>query len=210
MQALNLSQIGRVAVAGLGVTMTQLTRQDLTPCAGNSVAGSVPAYNPQAARSALARRQRQGPLPDRRGHRLRARRRSSPSSSCPPPASRSRSTRRPRRRSAARSSARATGTSSFIGIGVANPSQLDEPALRPGAAERHQLRRHRQRRLRGPSRSRSRRVGAAGCKYWLDGERALFRTGDVAPMSVFTDGVSTGRAWRSPSAPPARARRACG
>jgi peptide/nickel transport system substrate-binding protein len=32
----------------------------------------------------------------------------------------------------------------------------------------------------------TRRVGAAGCKYWLDGERALFKAGDIAPMQVTT------------------------
>ena len=53
-QALNLGQLGTVATSGRGLKMTQLSLQNFTPCAGNSVAGSVPAYNPSAARSALA------------------------------------------------------------------------------------------------------------------------------------------------------------
>ena len=27
---------------------------------------------------------------------------------------------------------------------------------------------------------------SAGCKYWLDGERALFKAGDLAPLAVTT------------------------
>src|SRR5262249_16904804 len=52
-QALNLNQIGQVATSGRGLKMTQLSLQNFTPCAGNSVAGSVPAYSPAAAKSAL-------------------------------------------------------------------------------------------------------------------------------------------------------------
>ena len=53
-QAMNLNQIGGVATSGRGLPMTQLTRQDVTPCAGNTVKGSVPPYNPSAARSVLS------------------------------------------------------------------------------------------------------------------------------------------------------------
>ena len=30
------------------------------------------------------------------------------------------------------------------------------------------------------------RIGAAGCKYWLEGEAALFRAADIAPLAVAT------------------------
>ena len=62
-QALNLNQIGTVVTSGRGLKMTQLSLQNFTPCAGNSVAGSVPAYNPSAAHSPRSRRgrQHQGP-----------------------------------------------------------------------------------------------------------------------------------------------------
>ena len=78
-QALNLSQIGTVATSGRGLKMTQLSLQNFTPCAGNSVAGSRPVVQPRAPPSpALARRQHQAALPDRRrvcvrsGRRARA------------------------------------------------------------------------------------------------------------------------------------------
>ena len=53
-QALNLNQIGTVATSGRGLKMTQLSLQNFTPCAGNSVPGHVPAYNPSAAKSVLS------------------------------------------------------------------------------------------------------------------------------------------------------------
>ena len=36
------------------------------------------------------------------------------------------------------------------------------------------------------TKSSDRRVGVAGCKYWLDGERALFKAADIAPLQVTT------------------------
>ena len=53
-QALDLGQLGTVATSGRGLKMTQLSLQNFTPCAGNSVAGGVPAHNLSAARSALS------------------------------------------------------------------------------------------------------------------------------------------------------------
>jgi peptide/nickel transport system substrate-binding protein len=53
-QAMRLSQIGNVITSGRGVPIRTLTSQAFTPCAGNSVKGSVPAYNPNAARTGLA------------------------------------------------------------------------------------------------------------------------------------------------------------
>src|SRR5262249_24099490 len=53
-QALNLNQIGTVATSGKGLKMTQLSLQNFTPCAGDSVTGNVPSNNPSAAKSARA------------------------------------------------------------------------------------------------------------------------------------------------------------
>jgi peptide/nickel transport system substrate-binding protein len=53
-QALRLPQIGSVITSGRGAPIRTLTSQAFTPCAGNSVRGSIPAYNPNAARSALS------------------------------------------------------------------------------------------------------------------------------------------------------------
>lgn len=53
-QAMRLTQIGNVITSGRGAPIRTLTSQAFTPCAGNSVKGSVPAYNPTAARTGLA------------------------------------------------------------------------------------------------------------------------------------------------------------
>src|SRR5262249_43977072 len=77
----------------------------------------------------------------------------------------------------------------FIGIGVANPSQLT--GLLSGPAPPHGSNfanisnpAYRTAVARG-----NHRVGVAGCKDWLDGERALFKGGDVAPMHALTVGA---------------------
>jgi peptide/nickel transport system substrate-binding protein len=53
-QAMRLSQLGSVITSGRGVAIRTLTSQAFTPCKGNSVKGSVPVYNPTAARTGLA------------------------------------------------------------------------------------------------------------------------------------------------------------
>ena len=184
-QALNLNQIGQVAVAGLGVKMTQLTRQDLTPCAGNSVAGSVPAFNPQAARSALAGVSVKLLYPTDAGstfapaNELAQQQLSAAGVKVTLDA-----------QSTAALSGKIFGTGDwdivFIGIGVANPSQLTSLLSGPTPPNGTNFAG-----IKNTGYSRNvalavRRVGPAGCKFWLDAERALFRTGDVAPMSVFT------------------------
>jgi peptide/nickel transport system substrate-binding protein len=184
-QALNLNQIGQVAVAGLGVRMTQLTRQDLTPCAGNSVAGSVPAFNPQAARSALAGVSVKLLYPTDAGptfgaaNELAQQQLSAAGVKVTLDA-----------QSTAALSGKIFGTGDwdvvFIGIGVANPSQLTSllsGATPPNGTNFAGIKNAGYQRAVA---SAVRRVGPAGCKFWLDAERALFRAGDVAPMSVFT------------------------
>lgn len=54
-QALNLSGLGSVFTSGRGLPMRQLTLQTFSPCAGNSVKGNAPRYNPSAAQAALSR-----------------------------------------------------------------------------------------------------------------------------------------------------------
>jgi peptide/nickel transport system substrate-binding protein len=184
-QALNLDQIGRVAVAGLGVTMTQLTRQDLTPCAGNSVRGSVPAFNPQAARSALAGVSVKLLYPTDAGstfgpaNELAQQQLSAAGVKVTLDA-----------QTTAALSGKIFGSGDwdivFIGIGVANPSQLTSLLSGPAPPNGTNFAG-----IKNAGYQRSvalavRRVGPAGCKYWLEGERALFRAGDLAPMSVFT------------------------
>ena len=53
-QALQLSQVGKVFTSGDGVPMKQLTLPSFTPCAGNSVKGNVPKHSVAAAQKALS------------------------------------------------------------------------------------------------------------------------------------------------------------
>jgi peptide/nickel transport system substrate-binding protein len=195
-QALNLSQIGTVGTAGLGAKMTQLTRQDLTPCPGNSVVGSVPAFSTQAARSVLASAAPSvkflyatdagpgfTPAAELAQEQLSA--------------------------AGAKVTLDGQGTAAltgkifgtgdwdivYIGIGVATPNQLigflsgPTPAQKGtnfAAIDNAQYTKD--------VTQASGQAGAAGCKFWLDGERALFKAADVAPTSVLTTAVYGKRA----------------
>ena len=187
-QAINLRQFGTVVASGRGVQVTQLTRQDVTPCPGNTVAGTVPAYNPGGARSVL----------NGRGTRLRI--------IYPTDAGiatiNSAMELMQQQLSAAGVSVTLAGMSTaalqgaifgtgdwdmvVIGIGVTSPAQLvpflsgptppngtnfsamDNLVYRTGVARAN------------------RRVGRVGCRFWLDGERALMRQADVVPTSALT------------------------
>lgn len=184
-QALNLRQIGTVAVSGLGVRMTQLTRQDLTPCAGNSVAGAVPAYNPQAARSAL------------NGTSVKL---LYPTDAGPGFAPANELAQQQLQAAGAKVTLDAQSTAAltgkifgsgdwdvvFIGIGVANPAQLTPFFAGPTPPRGTNFAGINNADYNASASRAKRRVGAQGCKYWLDAERALFKAGDLAPMSVFT------------------------
>ncbi len=184
-QALNLGQLGTVATSGRGLKMTQLSLQNFTPCAGNSVAGSVPAYNPSAARSALS------------GKSLKLLYATDAGPSYPPTAELAQqqlSSAGAKVSLLPQSTAALQGTIFgsgdwdvlIIGIGVANPSQIS--ALISGPTPPHGINfagiNNRDYKL-AVSRA-TRRVGAAGCKYWLDGERAMFKAADIAPLQVTT------------------------
>ncbi|MGH3209656.1 MAG: ABC transporter substrate-binding protein [Trebonia sp.] len=53
-QAVQLNQLGQVLTAGSGKPSTGLVEPALSPCKGNTIGSSLPAYNAAAAKSALA------------------------------------------------------------------------------------------------------------------------------------------------------------
>jgi peptide/nickel transport system substrate-binding protein len=184
-QALNLAQLGTVATSGRGLKMTQLSLQNFTPCAGNSVAGNVPASNPSAARSALS------------GVSVKLLYATDAGPSYPPTAELAQQqlsaagakvTLEPQSTAALQGTIFGTGDWDvvIIGIGVANPSQIS--ALISGPTPPNGINFagivNRDYKL-AVSRA-TRRVGTAGCKYWLDAERALFKAADIAPLQVTT------------------------
>jgi peptide/nickel transport system substrate-binding protein len=186
-QALNLAQIGTVATAGLGQPMTQLTRQDLTPCAGNSVSGNVPAFSTSAAKSAFGA--------------------SPPSVTLLYPTDQG-STFAPTaeliqaqlQQAGVKVTLDAEGTAALtgkifgtgdwdivlIGLGVSTPAQLTSILMGPFSPNGVNFAHIANADYKAAVARASRRVGAAGCKYWLDGERALFKDADLAPTSVLT------------------------
>jgi peptide/nickel transport system substrate-binding protein len=184
-QALSLDQLGKVVTSGFGLKMTQLSLQNFTPCAGNSIAGNVPAYNPSAAKSALG------------GVKLKLLYATDQGPSYPPTAELAQQqlaaagvnvTLDPQGVANLQGTLFGTGDwdAVIIGIGVANPAQftafISGPAPPNGTNFAH---------VNNPAYkvavSRAvRRVGAAGCSYWLSGETALFKAGDLAPLQVST------------------------
>ena len=187
-QALNLNQVGTVATSGKGLKMTQLSLQNFTPCAGNSVAGAVPSYNPSAAKSALG------------GVSIKVLYSTDAGPSYAPAAELIQQQLSAAGvkvtldgQSTAALQGKIFGTGDWdlvvIAIGVANPAQFK--SLLSGPTPPHGTNfagianaDYKLAIARG-----SRRVGAAGCKFWLDGERALFKAGDLAPLQVTTTGT---------------------
>ena len=187
-QAINLRQFGTVVASGRGVPVTQLTRQDVTPCPGNTVAGTVPAYNPGGARSVL----------NGRGTRLRI--------IFPTDAGiatiNSAMELMQQQLSAAGVSVTLAGMSTAALQGAIFGTRM-------GVCGRDRDRRHQPGTLTPPlsgptppngtnfsamdnlvyrtavARA-NRRVGRVGCRFWLDGERALMREADVVPTSALT------------------------
>ena len=184
-QALNLDQIGKVVTSGFGLKMTQLSLQNFTPCAGNSIAGNVPAYNPSAAKSALG------------GVKLKLLYATDQGPSYAPAAELTQQqlaaggvdvTLDPQGIASLQGTLFGTGDwdAVIIGIGVANPEQFTSFVSGPTppngvnfagiANSDYKL---------AVSRA-VRRVGSAGCKYWLSAEASLFKAGDLAPLEVTT------------------------
>jgi peptide/nickel transport system substrate-binding protein len=184
-QALNLNQLGTVATSGRGLKMTQLSLQNFTPCAGNSVAGSVPAYNPSAARSALS------------GTGVKLLYPTDAGPSYPPTAELAQQqlsaagakvTLEPQSTATLQGTIFGSGDWDvlIIAIGVGNPAQFTSFVSGPTPPHGTNFAGIDNRDYKLAVTRATRRVGAAGCKYWLDGERALFKAGDIAPMQVTT------------------------
>jgi peptide/nickel transport system substrate-binding protein len=76
-----------------------------------------------------------------------------------------------------------------LGIGVTSPAQLTPFFAGPAPPKGTNFSTVDNADYRGAVARANRRVGAAGCKYWLDGERALLKAGDIAPSTAVTVGV---------------------
>jgi peptide/nickel transport system substrate-binding protein len=187
-QALNLDQLGKVVTSGFGLKMTQLSLQNFTPCAGNSIAGNVPAYNPSAAKSALG------------GVKLKLLYATDQGPSYPPAAELAQQqlaaagvnvTLDPQ--GVANLQAILFGTGDWdaviIGIGVANPEQIEAFVSGPAPPNGANFADINNAAYKLAVNRAVRRVGKAGCAYWLSGEKALFQAGDLAPMQVSTAGT---------------------
>ena len=187
-QALNLEQIGKVVTSGFGLKMTQLSLQNFTPCAGNSIAGNVPAYDPSAAKSALG------------GVKLKLLYATDQGPSYPPTAELTQQqlaaagvnvTLDPQ--AVANLQATLFGTGDWdaviIGIGVANPAQFTAFVSGPTPPNGTNFAGIANAAYKSAVTRAVRRVGAAGCKYWLNGEASLFKAGDIAPLQVTTAGT---------------------
>jgi len=184
-QALNLGQIGKVVTSGFGLKMTQLSLQNFTPCAGDSVTGNVPAFNTSAAKSGIG------------GASVKLLYASDEGPSYAPAAELAQEqlsaagakvTLDPQSTANLQGTLFGTGDWDIviIGIGVANPAQFT--AFVSGPAPPHGTNfadiNNADYKL-AVSRA-VRRVGTEGCKYWLQGESALFKSGDIAPLQVTT------------------------
>jgi peptide/nickel transport system substrate-binding protein len=184
-QALNLNQIGQVVTSGRGLKMTQLSLQNFTPCAGNSVAGSVPAYSPAAAKSALG------------GVSIKVLYPTDAGPSYAPAAELIQ-----QQLSAAGVKVTLDGQTTaalqgkifgsgdwdlvVIAIGVANPEQFTSLLSGPTPPHGTNFAGITNAGYKAGVAAGSRRVGDAGCKFWLQGERALFKAADLAPLAVTT------------------------
>jgi peptide/nickel transport system substrate-binding protein len=184
-QAMNLRQIGGVATAGRGIPMTQLTRQDVSPCAGDTVTGSLPRYSPAAARAALSGKSpalkvifpTDAGIPLTPAMELAQQQLS---------AAGVKVTLSGMTTVALQGALFGTGDwdVAVLGIGVTSPAQLtpflsgpapltnfssiDNPVYRADVARA------------------TRRVGGASCKFWLEGEKALFKASNLAPSRAVT------------------------
>ncbi len=185
-QALNLNQIGQVVTSGFGLKMTQLSLQNFTPCSGDSVTGNVPAYNTSAAKSALA------------GVSVKLLYATDEGPSYAPAAELAQQqlaaagakvTLEPQ--SVANLQATIFGTGDWdvviIGIGVANPAQFTAFVSGPTPPNGTNFAGINNATYKLNVTRANRRVGADGCKYWLAGEEALFKAGDIAPLQVTTE-----------------------
>jgi len=184
-QAMNLKQIGGVATSGRGIPMTQLTRQDVSPCAGDTVTGSLAPYNPTAAKAVLSRRSpslkvifpTDAGIPITPAMELAQQQLA---------AAGVKVTLQGMSTVALQGALFGTGDwdVAVLGIGVTSPAQLK--AFLSGPAPLTNFSWIDNALYRADVARATRRVGAASCKYWLDGERALFKASNLAPSRAVT------------------------
>ena len=189
-RAMNLRQVGTIATSGRGVRVTQLVRQDLTPCPGDTVTGSVPSYNTAAARAVLSASAPSVKLiyPTDAGAAIApamelAQQQLSVAGA--------KVTLAGMTTAALQGALFATGDWDvvLIGIGVSSPAQLTPFLSGPSPPNGTNFGAIENAVYRASVARATRRIGASGCKFWLEGERALFREGDVAPSSALTVAV---------------------
>jgi peptide/nickel transport system substrate-binding protein len=193
-QALNLKQIGSVITAGRGVPVTSLTSQAFSPCAGNSVTGSVPSYNPSAA---------SGPLSSHPSIKVLY----TPAISSTTTAAMELLQQQLSAAGAKVTLSAATTTDisaalfgtgnwdlAFVPVTVATPSQLVgfvSGPTPPNGANFGGINNAAYSKLVASAVT---KTGAAACKDWLSAESALMRNADVAPANVETTATFGSRA----------------
>jgi peptide/nickel transport system substrate-binding protein len=75
----------------------------------------------------------------------------------------------------------------IIGIGVANPAQFTSLVSGPTPSQKGaNFAGIKNAGYEAAVAKANKLVGAGGCKSWLDGERALFKAADIAPLAVTT------------------------
>jgi peptide/nickel transport system substrate-binding protein len=193
-QAMRLSQIGSVITSGLGVPIRTLTLQAYTPCKGNSVKGSVPGYNPGAARTGLS------------GHpSIKVIYPSDFSSTITPAmellqaqlsAAGARVTLAGGTETDVTRALFATGNwdIAFVPVGIANPSQLVGFVSGPAPPNGANFGGIDNASYKSLSTTALGKTGVAACRDWIRAESALMKASDVAPTNVLTSATYGNRA----------------
>jgi peptide/nickel transport system substrate-binding protein len=183
-----------VITSGTGVPVRSLTSQAYTPCKGNSVKGSVPSYNPGAARSGLS---------------------SHPAIKVIYPTDYSASITPAMellQQELSAAGARVTlvgGTETdvsralfatgnwdlgFVPVTIANPSQLVGLVSGPSPPNGANFSGIDNAAYKTLSTTASAKAGAAACRDWIKAESALMKASDVAPTNVLTSATYGSRA----------------
>lgn len=193
-QAMRLSQLGSVITSGTGVPVRSLTSQAYTPCKGNSVKGSVPAYNPGAARTGLSSHPA-----------IKVIYPTDYSSSITPAmellqqelsAAGARVTLVGGTETDVSRALFATGNwdLGFVPVTIANPSQLVGLVSGPTPPNGANFSGIDNAAYKTLSTSASAKAGAAACRDWIRAESALMKASDVAPTNVLTSATYGSRA----------------
>jgi len=185
-QAMRLSQIGSVITSGRGVPIRTLTSQAFTPCKGNSVKGSVPAYNPNAARTALSNHPAIRVIyPSDFGASITA---AMELLQAQLSAAGARVTLVGGTETDLTTALFGTGNwdIAFAPVTVANPSQLVGLVAGPAPPNGANFSNIDNGTYKSLSTSALGKFGAAACRNWISAESALMRNSDVAPTNVTT------------------------